>query len=138
MIDAAVTELEPLTSVKRACELLGKSRATLHRQRNPAPAAEKAPPGPRAPHPAALTAAEQAALLAVLDSERFADKSPAQVYAILLDEGIYLASIRTMYRVMTLADQVRERRAQAPTRPGSGPSWSPTARTRSGPGTSPS
>ena len=52
-------------------------------------------------------------LLAVLDSERFADKSPAQVYAILLDEGIYLASIRTMYRVMTLADQVRERRAQA-------------------------
>ena len=109
----AVTELEPLTSVKRACELLGKSRATLHRQRNPVPAAGKAPPGPRAPHPAALTAAEQAALLAVLDSERFADKSPAQVYAILLDDGIYLASIRTMYRVMTLADQVRERRAQA-------------------------
>ena len=113
MIDVAVTELEPFTSVKRACELLGKSRATLHRQRNPEPAAEKAPPGPRAPHPAALTAAEQAALLAVLDSERFADKSPAQVYAILLDDGIYLASIRTMYRVMTLADQVRERRAQA-------------------------
>ena len=113
MIDVAVTELEPFTSVKRACELLGKSRATLHRQRNPEPAAEKAPPGPRAPHPAALTGAEQAALLAVLDSERFADKSPAQVYAILLDDGIYLASIRTMYRVMTLADQVRERRAQA-------------------------
>ena len=113
VIDAAFTELEPLTSVKRACELLGKSRATLHRQRNPAPAAGKAPPGPRAPHPAALTAAEQAALLAVLDSERFADKSPAQVYAILLDEGLYLASIRTMYRVLTLAEQVRERRAQA-------------------------
>ncbi len=94
----AVAELEPLTSVKRACELLGKSRATLHRQRHPVPAADKAPPGPRAPHPAALTAAEQAALLALLDSERFADKSPAQVYAILLDDGIYLASIRTMYR----------------------------------------
>ena len=71
------------------------------------------PGGPRAPHPAALTAAEQAALLAVLDSERFADKSPAQVWAILLDEGLYLASVRTMYRVLTLADQVRERRAQA-------------------------
>ena len=79
MIDMAVTELEPLTSVKRACELLGKSRATLHRQRNPVPAAAKAPPGPRAPHPAALTVAEQQALLAMLDSERFADKSPAQV-----------------------------------------------------------
>ena len=113
MTDAAFAELEPLTCVKRACELLGKSRATLHRQRNPAPAAEKAPGGPRAPHPAALTAAEQAALLAVLDSERFADKSPAQVWAILLDEGLYLASVRTMYRVLTLAEQVRERRAQA-------------------------
>ena len=118
--------------------MLGKSRATLHRQRNPAPAAEKAPGGPRAPHPAALTAAEQAALLAVLDSERFADKSPAQVWAILLDEGLYLASVRTMYRVLTLAEQVRERRAQAqhPPRvrpelvadgpgPGSGPGTSP-------------
>jgi putative transposase len=60
-----------------------------------------------------LSRGEQQALLAVLDSDRFADKSPAQVYAILLDEGIYLASIRTMYRVLALADQVRERRAQA-------------------------
>ena len=113
MIDAAVTELEPFISVKKACELTGKSRATLHRQRNPEPPQEKEPAAPRAPHPAALTPEEQAALLAVLDSDRFADKAPAQVYAILLDEGIYLASIRTMYRVMTLADQVRERRAQA-------------------------
>ena len=101
------------TRASRACQLLGKSRATLHRQRNPKPAAEKAAPAPRAPHPAALTPAEQAAVLAVLDSDRFADKSPAQVWAILLDDGIYLASIRTMYRVMALADQVRERRAQA-------------------------
>jgi transposase InsO family protein len=113
VIDAAITELEPLTSTARACALLGKSRATLHRQRNPQPPAEKEPPSPRAPHPAALSWAEQQALLAVLDSDRFADKSPAQVYAILLDEGIYLASIRTMYRVLALADQVRERRAQA-------------------------
>ena len=129
MTDAAFAELEPLTCVKRACELLGKSRATLHRQRNPAPAAEKAPGGPRAPHPAALTAAEQAALLAC-GQERFADKSPAQVWAILLDEGLYLASVRTMYRVLTLAEQVRERRAQAQHPPRSGPSWSQTARTR--------
>jgi transposase InsO family protein len=113
VIDAAVTEIEPLFSVKKACELAGKSRATLHRQRNPGPPQEKEPAAPRAPHPAALTPEEQAALLAVLDSDRFADKAPAQVYAILLDEGIYLASIRTMYRVMTLADEVRERRAQA-------------------------
>jgi transposase InsO family protein len=111
--DAAITELESVISAKKACELTGKSRATLYRQRNPKPPLEKEPAGPRAPHPAALTSGEQVALLAVLDSDRFADKAPAQVYAILLDEGIYLASIRTMYRVMTLADQVRERRAQA-------------------------
>jgi putative transposase len=113
VIDAAVTELAPLLAVRKACELTGKSRATLHRQQNPKPPEGKEPARPRAQHPAALTPEEQAALLAVLDSDRFADKAPAQVYAILLDEGIYLASIRTMYRVMTLADQVRERRAQA-------------------------
>ena len=112
MIDVAVTELEPFTSVRRACELLGKSRATLHRQRNPEPAAGRAARAAGAASRGAVTG-RAGALLAVLDSERFADKSPAQVYAILLDEGIYLASVRTMYRVMTLADQVRERRAQA-------------------------
>ena len=138
MIDAAITGLEPSATTSRACDLLGKSRATLHRQRNPKPTAEKEPPAPRAPHPAALSWGEQQALLAVLDSDRFADKSPAQVYAILLDEGIYLASIRTMYRVLTLADQVASAAPRRSTRRGSGPSWSPMARTRSGPGTSPS
>jgi hypothetical protein len=64
--DAAVAELEPLTSASRACALLGKSRATLHRQRNPKPAAEKAPAAPRAAHPAALTADERASVLAEL------------------------------------------------------------------------
>jgi putative transposase len=100
--------------VKGACELLGKSRATLHRQRNPKPAGEeKRPPAAPAAHPAALSDAERAAVLAVLDSERFADKSPAQTWAVLLDEGCYLCSIRTMYRILDGAGQVRERRAQA-------------------------
>ena len=91
---------------------VGKSRATLHRQRNPKPAPERLP-APRAAHPAALSAAEQATLLAVLDSERFADKSAAQVWAILLDEGAYLASVSTMYRILRGDGQVSERRAQA-------------------------
>ena len=99
--------------MKGACELLGKSRATLHRQRNPKPAPEKErPPAPRA-HPAALTQAERDRVLAVLDSERFADKSPAQAWAVLLDEGCYLCSIRTIYRILDDAGEVRERRAQA-------------------------
>ena len=99
--------------MKRACELLGKSRATLHRERNPKPAPEKGPPTARAAHPAALSDAERAQVLAVLDSERFADKSPAQAWAVLLDEGCYLCSIRTMYWILDDAGQVRERRAQA-------------------------
>ena len=114
MINAAFTELEPLRTTTGACALLGKSRATLHRQRNPAPA-PVAPPAarPRAPHPAALSHAEQERLLAVLDATRFVDKSPAQAWAILLDEGVYLASVSTMYRLLRAAHQVRERRAQA-------------------------
>jgi putative transposase len=112
VISEALTGLEPFTSVKTACALLGKARATLYRQRNPQQAREM-PAGPRAAHPAALSAGEQEQLLAVLNAERFADKSPAQAWAVLLDEGTYLASISTMYRVLRAADQVRERRAQA-------------------------
>ena len=112
MIDQAFAGLEPLIPVTKACALLGKARATLYRQRNPVPKPGK-PPVPRPAHPAALTAAERAGLLAVLDGERFADKSPAQVWAILLDEGTCLASISTMYRVLRAGGQVSERRAQA-------------------------
>ena len=112
MIDPALAELQPLTSAKTACRLLGKSRATLYRQRHPAAGPERRPAS-RAPHPAALAPAERDALLAALDAERFADKSPAQAWATLLDEGIYLASVSTMYRVLRAEGQVRERRAQA-------------------------
>jgi putative transposase len=52
-------------------------------------------------------------LLALLRSPRFVDLAPAQVWAIVLDEGRYVASISTMYRVLRACDEVRERRAQA-------------------------
>ncbi|MFE9328377.1 transposase [Nocardia sp. NPDC052278] len=111
MTDAAALELEPVTGTRAACRLTGKSRATLHRHRNPKP--PKA--GPRRPvvHPAALSVAERAAVLAQLRSDRFVDKSPAQVWAILLDEGTYLCSISTMYRLLRGHGEVRERRRQA-------------------------
>ena len=112
MISEALTGLEPFTSVKAACALLGKPRATLYRQRNPQPVRDRRR-GLRAVHPAALSPDEQEQLLAVLNAERFADKSPAQAWAVLLDEGTCLASVSTMYRVLRAADQVRERRAQA-------------------------
>jgi putative transposase len=67
------------------------------------------PPAP----PNALPAGERQEVLAVLDSPRFRDKAPRQVWAVLIDEGTYLASVSTMYRLLRDAGQVRERRAQA-------------------------
>jgi putative transposase len=100
--------------VKRACDLLGKPRSTLYRHKNPQPPAGKAETKPRAPHPAALSLAERQHVLEVLDSDRFADRSPAQAWAILLDEGCYLCSIRSMYRVLAAAGQDGgDRRPQA-------------------------
>lgn len=112
MIDAAVVELAPLTSTKTACALLGKSRATLYRQINPVAPAER-PARVRPVHPAELGEVERAAVVAVLNGERFVDRSPAQVWAILLDEGVYLASVSTMYRLLRGQGQTGERRAQA-------------------------
>jgi putative transposase len=61
----------------------------------------------------ALAPAEADAVVGTLNSERFCDKAPAQVWATLLDEGTYLASVSTMYRLLRARAQVRERRAQA-------------------------
>ena len=99
-----------MTGVKKACELTGKSRATVYRRRNGTRSGcrERRPPAPNA-----LSAGERGELLAVLDSPRFADKAPRQVWALLIDEGVYLASVSTMYRLLREAGQVRERRAQA-------------------------
>ena len=96
--------------MKKACELTGKSRATVYRRRHGIRSGcrERRPAAPNA-----LSAGEREELLAVLDSPRFADKAPRQVWAILIDEGIYLASVSTMYRLLREAGQVRERRAQA-------------------------
>ncbi len=111
MIDTAFAELEPLLGVKPSCDLVGKSRATVYRRRKPesCAAGSRAP----APHPASLSAAERTEVLKVLRSERFVDKAPAQVWATLLDEGVYLCSVSTMYRLLREHGEVRERRAQA-------------------------
>jgi len=110
MICQTVEQLAPVIGTRPACRALGAAPATIYRRRNPPP---PRPARPR-PRPAkALTDAERRALLAGLCSERFVDSAPAQVYATLLDEGRYLASERTMYRVLAAEHgQVRERRAQ--------------------------
>lgn len=104
---AGVEYLIPLVGIVVACAALCVSRASFYRA--------KAPPKPRPPRPRpprALDDAERAEVLAVLDSDRFADKAPAQVYAELLDDDRYLCSIRSMYRVLAAAAQVQERRDQ--------------------------
>ncbi|MDB4897468.1 MAG: Integrase, catalytic region, partial [Firmicutes bacterium] len=89
-----------------ACTALGVPRASLYRSRQP-----KVPP--QRPTPArALSGAEKQAVLDVLHSPRFGDLAAPQVYAILLDDGIYLCSLRTMYRILAEHDEVRERRNQ--------------------------
>jgi putative transposase len=93
--------------VVRACAALSVSRATLYRRRRPVTA-----PRPRLPSHRALSELERTEVLSVLNSERFADKSPTEVFATLLDNGDYLCSIRTMYRVLKSSSQVRERRNQ--------------------------
>jgi len=109
MIEQTVEELTPVVGTRPACRALGVSPATIYRRRNPPPPRTRPP---RRPPPRALSAAERQNVLDVLHSERFVDSSPAQVWATLLDEGRYLASERTMYRLLAAHDEVRERRDQ--------------------------
>src|SRR5690606_10098764 len=96
-------------STKQACALLGAPRATLYRRRQDP---VLGPPLPR-PAPAnRLTEAERQRVLAVLRSPEHCDLAPAQVWARLLDDGIYLCSISTMYRLLAAAGENRERRRQ--------------------------
>ena len=92
------------------CFSLGVSRAALYRWRQPKLATE--PKLPRARHPRSLGPDERQAILDTLHSERFSDASPAEVHATLLEEDTYLASTRTLYRVLADAHEVRERRDQ--------------------------
>ena len=110
MIDAAFDELEPLVGTKGACHAVGRPRASHDRRGRPALVG---PPKPRPTPPNALSAAERAAVLEVLHGERFIDRAPAQAWATLLDEGTYLASESTMYRILRADGEVRERRRQA-------------------------
>jgi putative transposase len=68
--------------------------------------------------PRALSAAERQQVLEVLHAERFWDTAPASVYAALLDEGVYLASISTMYRLLRSRERPATGAGTPPTRPG--------------------
>jgi len=130
-------QMAPAVGVGTACAALGVNRAALYRHRGPlgkgataqglpeatfaqglpeATFAQGLPQAtfaaPRKQSALGLSAAEQEQVLAVLQSERFVDAAPRQVWATLLDEGTYLCSVSTMYRLLRKEDQVKERRRQ--------------------------
>jgi putative transposase len=111
ILEAGIDELVAAgIDTKTACAALGRPRASHYRHRRPP---LHGPPAPKARSPRALTDTEADDIVEVLNSERFCDRAPAQVWATLLDEGIYLASITTMYRLLRVRAQVGERRAVA-------------------------
>jgi putative transposase len=112
MVDEAIGELAPVIGTRAACAALGKSRATYYRQHRQSPPAPR-PPREGAGQPRALSVAERAEVLGVLHADRFVDQAPASIYATLLDDGRYLCSVPTMYRLLRAEDEVRERRRQA-------------------------
>jgi putative transposase len=112
MVDQTIAELAPIIGKRAACVALGRSRATFYRQHRQSPPAARQPRVP-SPQARALSQAERAEVLGVLHAERFVDQAPASIYATLLDEGCYLCSVPTMYRVLRAEDEVRERRRQA-------------------------
>ena len=122
---AGVHELTPALGSGAACQAMGLwrgagARHIAHMQRQALVGPLVGPPLPsragseaaRGRPPLALDAQEQQAVLDTLNSERFVDTAPAAVYATLLGEGRYLASVRTMYRILSANDACRERRNQ--------------------------
>jgi putative transposase len=107
LLIATVTNLGPRLGIAATCNALGMARATYYRRRR----SQSAPPRRRS-SPRALTDAERMAVVAVLHEPGFVDLAPAEVYATLLDEGHYLCSVRTMYRMLAAHREVRERRDQ--------------------------
>lgn len=105
----ACREILPDVGIAAACRSLDIPRSTFYRRIQPqAEIEQKKRPAP----PRALCAEERQQVLDVLHTDRFVDRAPSEVYAMLLDEGTYLCSTRTMYRVLADAAEVRERRNQ--------------------------
>ena len=107
----AVTIYASEMSINPLCEALGVSRAVYYRRRSwqeSIPVSKE-----RTRQERALGSEERKEVLGILNSERFIDKAPYEVYAILLDEGRYYCSIRTMYRILEEHSEIRERRNQA-------------------------
>ena len=104
----AAAELAGQVGVKPACDALGVCGATFYRRLRPMTGHQQPSPTPAR----ALSEKEQDEVFDILCSQRFVDRSPAEVVATLVDEGVYLCSERTMYRVLASRAAVQERRPQ--------------------------
>ena len=105
----AAEHLAPSVGLASACRALGVARASVYRHRKPHPMRSRRS---RRSSPRALSPEERVRVLDILHEDRFVDRAPAAVYAMLLEEGRYVCSIRTMYRLLHDAQEVRERRNQ--------------------------
>ncbi len=116
ILDGQVTIFSSEVGRQAACRAFGvNARSYRHRRQvqtsgAPLRARDARPKRPRKPHPAELTATERQAVLDALCSQRFYDKPPAQVYHSLLDEGVYLCSVKQMYRLLADHGLSKERR----------------------------
>jgi putative transposase len=111
----AVMEAAPIIGMGAACKAMVLPRSTYYRRRDGHGAKESngsSSTTPRKQSERALDQAEKQQVLDALHCKRFIDKSPGEVYATLLDEGVYLCSERTMYRILAANKEVRERRNQ--------------------------
>jgi putative transposase len=113
--DTAIAELAPTIGVRDACQAVGAAQAGYYRRHRQSPPPQRPAPVPHRERvqPRALSRAERKAILEALHSDRFVDLAPAEVWATLLDEGVYLGSISTFYRLLRQAGETRERRRQA-------------------------
>jgi putative transposase len=102
-----VEQLGTAIGMEKACQVLSIPRSSLYRSRH-----TPSEPAPRLASPRALSATETCTIRTILNSERFQDQSPREVYATLIDEGQYLCSYRTMYRILADHAEIRERRNQ--------------------------
>jgi hypothetical protein len=128
---SGVTFLATEVGIVTACAMLAVARASYYRSLR-LPMATVRRPSPRA-----LSVGERATVLDALHEPRFVDLAPAEVYATLLDEGRYLCSERTMYRILEANQEVRDRRDQLRHMNHPRPELLATKRTSSGAGTSP-
>ena len=117
MITEAITAMAPRIGTRAACRAAGVAQASWYRRHRASPAPARPAPVPHRDRaqPRALAPAERRAILDVLHAPRFADLAPGEVWAILLDEGVYLGSQSTFYRLLRRAGETQSAAARPPT-----------------------